>query len=235
MTQVQILEGIPTKEKANKIAKQMRLLYPKWTVELIGDSSPYSVRSIPPETPTSNDSNISNEGIDSEVMIGNSSNRIGILGFLDFIAQYESQGNYNARYGAVTNTNEPDFTSLTIDEVLTWQKDRKFSACGKYQIIRQTLSGLSQTLGLSGNEIFNVNQQDAMGEKLLKKRGLEKFIAGTISQDEFAFSVAHEWAALPGVKEPHGEKSVYAGDGVNHALVSVSTYLSAIDKLKTTA
>ena len=54
-----------------------------------------------------------------------------------------------------------------------------------------------------------------MGRKLLKGRGLLAFQSGGKSRDDFALSVAHEWAALPGVKAPHGEKSVHAGDGVN--------------------
>lgn len=235
MSQIQEIPGIPTKEKANEIARQTRLLRPEWTVEVIGNTAPYTVRATPPTHVGTNASSVAADRTATESMTTFASPRTGILGFLDFIAQYESNGNYNARYGAAANTNDPAFTSMNINEVLAWQEDRKFSACGKYQIIRQTLAGLVQTLGLSGLETFNPTLQDKMGEQLLKNRGFDEFLAGTMARDEFALRVAREWAALPGVKEPYGEKSVYAGDGVNHALVTVSTYLSAINRFKASA
>jgi len=158
--------------------------------------------------------------------------RGGALGFLDFIAGYESRGNYNARFGAVANAEDPTFTSMTIDQVLDWQDGRKFSASGKYQIIRDTLLFLKSVMGLSGSELFDAAQQDAMGIRLLERRGLRDYRDGTMSRDDFALSVAREWAALPGVKSPFGATSVYAGDGVNRALVSVDAYLGAIDRIQ---
>lgn len=68
--------------------------------------------------------------------------RTGVLAFLDFIAEYESKGNYNARFGSTSNTTNPNFTSMSINGVLEWQAGQDKSACGKYQIIKDTLSHL---------------------------------------------------------------------------------------------
>ena len=78
------------------------------------------------------------------------SGRCGVLGFLDFIAAYESRGNYNAFYGDAENRDDPEFTAMTVGEVLEWQDARRFSACGKYQIIRKTLLSLQSEMVLTG-------------------------------------------------------------------------------------
>lgn len=227
------ITGIPTREKAEEKARQGRVLRPDWTIEVIGASPPFTVRSTPPKA-VGGDAKIAMELTMTTKPLLNiaSASRTAVLGFLDFIAQYESNGNYNARFGAATNTNDPAFTSMSVKNVLAWQKGRKFSACGKYQIIRATLTNLLKTLKLNGSQIYDRDLQDKMGTQLLKQRGLDKFLAGKTERDDFALSVAREWAALPGVKPPFGEKSVYAGDGVNQALVNVKTYLAALDQLK---
>lgn len=159
--------------------------------------------------------------------------RSGVPGFLDFIAVHESRGNWNAYYGAVANTDDPAFTAMTVDEVLVWQDGRRFSACGKYQVIRKTLLSLKDELGLTGAELYDAAMQDRMGETLLRRRGLDAFLAGRMAPKVFALSVAREWAALPGVLAPFFARSVYAGDGVNRALVGVDEYLAAVDRLAT--
>ncbi|MEO0362477.1 MAG: hypothetical protein AAF322_15265, partial [Pseudomonadota bacterium] len=138
------------------------------------------------------------------------------------------------RYGAAANVDDPAFTSMTIDEVLAWQEGRKFSACGKYQIIRATLAGLKARLGLSGGERYDEAMQERLGRALLEGRGLRRFLDGVTPRDLFAFEVAREWAALPRVVAPNAGKSVYAGDGVNQALVTVADYTAAIDRMKAT-
>ncbi len=157
--------------------------------------------------------------------------RTGIPGFLDFIAVHESRGNWNANYGAVANRDDPAFTSMSVAEVLNWQDGRRFSACGKYQIIHKTLLSLVDEMGLTGHEIYDQDLQDRMGATLLRRRGLDRFLAGDMAPKVFALSVAREWAALPGVLAPFFDRSVYAGDGVNRALVGIDGYLAAIARL----
>lgn len=158
--------------------------------------------------------------------------RRGVAGFLDFIAVHESRGNWNAYYGAVDNTDDPPFTRMTVDEVLAWQEGRRFSACGKYQVILKTMLSLKAELGLAGAERYDEAMQDRMATALLRRRGLDDFLAGRLGRKVFALSVAREWAALPGVLAPFFERSVYAGDGVNRALVGVEEYLAAIDLMR---
>ena len=157
--------------------------------------------------------------------------RTGVPGFLDFIAWHESRGNWNAYYGAVDNADDPPFTTMTIDQVLAWQEGRRFSACGKYQVIHKTMQSLVAELGLSGDEIYDQALQDRFGETLLRRRGLDAFLRAEMAPKVFALSVAREWAALPGVLAPFFDRSVYSGDGVNKALIDVDTYLDAIARL----
>lgn len=152
--------------------------------------------------------------------------------FLDFIARFESCGNYNAFFGDAQNQDAPRFTAMTLSEVLAWQEGRRFSACGKYQIIRKTLTGLIAECGLSADALYDEAMQERLALVLLERRGLGAFLAGEMAEEEFALSVAREWAALPGVAQPFGEASVYGADGVNKACVSSENYLSAIRRMK---
>ena len=163
------------------------------------------------------------------------SGRTGVGGFLDFIAVPESRGNWNAYFSAPDNRDDPSFVSMTGTEVLAWQTGRRFSACGRYQVIRKTLLSLVDEMGLNGDEYYDPAMQDRMGQTLLRRRGLDAFLAGRIDCKVFALSVAREWAALPGVLAPFFERSVYAGDGVNKALVAVADYLAAVDRLASEA
>ena len=157
--------------------------------------------------------------------------RTGVERFLDFIAVYESRGNWNAYFGAPDNQDVPRFTAMAIRDVLAWQDGRRFSACGKYQVIRKTMLSLVDELGLSGGETYDEAMQDRMGRTLLCRRGLDAFLAGEMVPKVFALSVAREWAALPGVLAPFFDRSVYSGDGVNKALVGIEEYLAAVDTL----
>ncbi|HET7410702.1 MAG TPA: hypothetical protein VFJ13_10935 [Paracoccaceae bacterium] len=233
------ITGIPTKAKARQVANTMKAFYPGWDVVIIGNSAPYTARRTPRGDNVASRAAVDVDAGDttapSVAVLDTTAAgdvRDGAYGFLDFIAQYESLGNYNAYFAHARNVDDPRFTSMTIDEVLAWQQGRKYSACGKYQIIRATLIGLKAQLGLAGTELYDPERQDALAFTLLQRRGLKEFLAGRVSTEDFALSVAREWAALPGVKPPHGERSVYAGDDVNHALVNRATYLAAIAKMK---
>ena len=158
--------------------------------------------------------------------------RTGVEGFLDFIAVYESRGNRNAYFGAPDNQDDPPFVVMTVQDVLAWQNGRRFSACGKYQVIRKTMLSLVEEMGLSGAEIYAPDMQDRMATTLLHRRGLAAFLNGDLRDEVFALSVAREWAALPGVVAPFFDRSVYGGDGVNKALVGIAPYLDAIRRLR---
>lgn len=154
-------------------------------------------------------------------------------GILDFVAGPESGGNYNAYYENSGNRSV-QFTSMTVDEVIAWQrnhiaKGNESSAVGRYQIILDTMRGLKSSMGLSGSEIFSPELQDKMAVALLENRGYSDFKAGKISKEEFANNLAQEWAGLPMVSGAKAGKSAYAGDGLNAAGVGVDAFLSALD------
>lgn len=214
------IAGIPNRDRAEAIAETMRNMYPNWTVQIIGNSPPFTVRRTPPSR---------GSAAPNAVVVG--SEREGILGFLDFIAEYESTGNYNAVYGHASNSSNPRLTDMTIDEVLEWQKSRSYTAAGKYQIIRKTLQGLKNNLDLDGSKKYDEAMQDLLATELLNGRGLQSFLDGNLPREDFAESVSKEWAALPRVKPPNPHLSYYDGDGVNAARVDVPTYIAAIDRL----
>jgi len=157
-----------------------------------------------------------------------------LTNLLDFVSQHESTGNYNAFFGNAKN-NKIDFTSFTVDQVLQWQDDfvkvkgSPSSAVGRYQIIRKTLKGLKRELGLTGSELFSSSLQDRMAVQLLKWRGLDKFLSGRITKEEFANNIAQEWAAMPVVSGEKKGRSFYSGDGLNTTNVLVSDYLKVFD------
>ncbi len=158
---------------------------------------------------------------------------------LDFISGGESRGNYNAHYGNVAN-NEIDFTHMTINEVIQWQRDyvangSPSSAVGRYQIILSTMRDLVDEMGLSGNELFTPDMQDTMARTLLERRGLSAWRNGELSTEDFANNLAQEWAALPMVSGPRAGQSYYQGDGLNHAQLTVPDFINALNSWGTAA
>lgn len=155
---------------------------------------------------------------------------------LELIANAESNGNYNAYYGSAANS-EIKFTDMSIQEVLDWQSNfvqqgSPSSAVGKYQLLNTTLGLLVQELGIDATQKFDPTTQDRLAIVLLERRGSVKYINKELSRDEFAASLAKEWAALPRVTNGDPNSSYYAGDGLNKSRVSVDEVYSAIEKIK---
>lgn len=148
---------------------------------------------------------------------------------LDFIAGFESRGDYNIIFGG-HQTAKP-ITEMTLSELLAAQKawGAKWgsSASGRYQIMRATLTGLMQTLGLSGKVVFSADLQDRLGYQLLKQRGYSRFKSGSLDAIGFGRALAQEWASLPILAPTQGAhrkvargETYYAGDKLNRALVT---------------
>ncbi len=137
---------------------------------------------------------------------------------LDFIGELESGGNYNAVFGNARASRE--LAHFSLDQIhdlqLAHGKRTGSSAFGKYQFIRKTLLGLRTRLKLTGRENFTPELQDRMARALLIARGLNRWKAGTLSDDAFMDSLSKEWASLP----YRTGRSYYDGDGLNHALAS---------------
>lgn len=153
---------------------------------------------------------------------------------LDFIAKPESGGDYNIVYGGIAKKHRPKrpLVTMTIAEVLNWQEsiDALYpsEAAGRYQIMEDTLRPLPPSAGLLASSLFDEANQDKLATVLLKRRGLDKYLSGAMTTEEFANSLAHEWASLPLVSGPKKGRSAYAGDGLNKSHVSVDAFLAAV-------
>lgn len=152
---------------------------------------------------------------------------------LGLIARSEHKGNYdeeNGNYNIVYGGREVPLTTMTINEVIAWQQNftnngSPSSAAGQYQIIRTTLTGLRDEMGLTGNELFDPEMQDRMGYQLLMRRGYDDYLAGEIDDATFMRNLSMEWASFP--KDENG-LSYYAGDGLNNALTNPASVLAAM-------
>ena len=239
--------GFATEEEAEIFAEEFR--FDGWTAEVIEeDDGTFTLRLTPPaERPAA-----SNEGVVTDVATDGAPETAatgGVKGLLDFIAQFESNGNYNAFFRNAGNQNNPKFTQMKLSSVLDWQRNHTqvngspSSAVGRYQIIRGTLQGLINSMGLDADTVrFTQETQDSMAIKLLEEKGLRPYLAGTTSAEDFANQVTKVWAALPIVTNSFRDNknrlnrkgfSFYAGDGLNKAHAKVDDYLAAVTAAKT--
>ncbi len=155
---------------------------------------------------------------------------------LNTIAEGESNGNYNAYFGNAENS-EIRFTEMKVSDVMRWQEDfvssgQPSSAVGRYQIIRPTLAGLVVQMRIDPSEKYSEALQDKMAITLLERRGSLGYVNDKLTLEEFAASIAKEWAALPRITGPNPDESYYAGDGLNKARVSRDEVFKALELLK---
>lgn len=158
--------------------------------------------------------------------------KIHTADLLNTIAKVESKNNYNAYFGNSGNTSI-QFTSMTVSEVLAWQKQfvergNPSSAVGRYQFISSTLRGLVRELKIDENMKFNEPLQDKLAVALLERRGIREYVDDKISREEFAHRLSKEWAALPKAIGENPEQSYYAGDGLNKAQLGLDEVYASI-------
>lgn len=164
---------------------------------------------------------------------------------LKFIRDHESRGDYNAIWGGIRSVDRPPqpLTKMTVREILRWQDriDARYrsEAAGAYQVLEDTLRANVTAAGLSVDEKFDAGAQDRFAVHLLRYRGLDAYIAGHMTPEQFANSLAKEWASLPVVtpvtRRANGKTwvvpagtSYYSGDGLNKALTPVAPFLAAV-------
>lgn len=158
---------------------------------------------------------------------------------LNLIGQYEAQGSYDIVYGG----DRLPITTWTIQEVIDWQINQRkrgaaSTAVGKYQFIYKTFKGLVNTLNVSANARFDADLQDRFALELLKQRGFKRFVNNDLSLYGFMLSLSKEWASFPVPYNTRGHKrnvkageTYYAGDGLNHALVSVNRVKATLERI----
>jgi muramidase (phage lysozyme) len=152
---------------------------------------------------------------------------------LDLICKHESGGNYNVVWNGC-KVKPQNLTGMTVSEVMQWQRDEiargsRSTAAGRYQIISGTMKGLVREMGLTGNEKFDEALQDRMAMQLLKRRGLDDYLGGRISQDKFMDNMAYEWASL---KKSNG-RGAYDGDGLNASVNTLTRERAILTALRT--
>lgn len=215
------ITNIPTREKADSLARILAGEKPGWKVAVIEQpGGKFTVLATPP-TGTRDGGTSKPERLDADRVTHAKATVGHVKPLLDLIAKAESGGNYDAHFSEAGNTN-PRFTQMSVDEVLAWQKGfvrsgKPSSAVGRYQIIRGTLKGLKTNMKLKGAETFDAVLQDKMALELLKGRGLEAYLLGRVTMDAFIDEIAKEWAGLPNTSG----KSHYDGDGLNAARIKL--------------
>jgi len=130
---------------------------------------------------------------------------------------------------------------MTIREVLEHQEKRrkesaKSSAVGRYQFIYKTLKSL--VLTESGKEKnpkdlpldakFTPELQDKAATILLQRRGLDDYLAGNISPEDFSTEVAKEWASMPIIKDMAVTRKNEQGQDVQVNLKKGQSYYSGV-------
>jgi hypothetical protein len=173
---------------------------------------------------------------------------------LELIKLAESNNNYNIMWGGVTLAPPKTLTTMTIQEVLNYQKlatsgahpqkaKPTSSAAGAYQVIQDTLAGIYDNAGLTLSSVYSPKNQDAIGIALLEQAGLTRFRNGSISITDFANNIAKVWASFPVVTNITGSKgqqlkpgqSYYDGVGSNSATgkFQYTTVLAVLDQMRT--
>lgn len=132
--------------------------------------------------------------------------------FRDALKQREASS-YNTMFGNAEISDTPfkgtKLTSMTVDEVLKlvepggkWNKynidnhDENTTAVGAYQIVGSTLRDLKRVgamkrLGITGDDLFNRETQDALATELAKRRVKE-----SNSMEDARIGMRNEWAGF---------------------------------------
>jgi muramidase (phage lysozyme) len=158
---------------------------------------------------------------------------------LDLIGRAEGAG-YDTIVGFVKKEDYParPITALTVDEVLAWQDsiDVKYDseASGRYQVMEDTLRGLKTNSVVNGGELFNDSTQDKIAIALLKIRGLNRFLSGVITAEQFGDNLSYEWASLPVITGPRAGSGRYSGQGGKIKIQEVLDVLKRVKDYKTT-
>ena len=125
--------------------------------------------------------------------------------------------------------------------MIAWQRriNPKYNseAAGAPQIMRATLEEQVRAGTVSLDDRFDAATQDRLTVALMRRRGLDSWLRGSMTTDQFGTHLAKEWASLPvlhdtyrgGVFIPRGS-AYYGGVGANksRALVSASQVMSVL-------
>lgn len=139
--------------------------------------------------------------------------------------------NETLAYGAYTG-GDVELVAMTLDEIdalqtkmLAHPKNKwNSSALGRYQIVRTTLRRIKTALELTGKERFDARMQDRMACFLLGSRGIDRWLAGKMSEDALINALAKEWASLPTTSG----KGYYSGQRASVTVAEVREALAEV-------
>jgi hypothetical protein len=159
---------------------------------------------------------------------------------LNLISKAEGTPSYDTQFGyqdiARQKAGGKPLTQMTINEVRQLMsntpKDKR--AMGRYQFVPGTFDDVVRQMGLTGNEIFSPEMQDKMIiHRLNTTRGMDRWMNGTMTDEDFMHSLAQEFASLPSPK--NNGNSLYGGVGLNKSKpsISLSELSSNLSQIKT--
>ncbi len=156
-----------------------------------------------------------------------------LLELIGFAEGTDRKRGYNETlaYGAFTG-GDVDLVAMTLQGVDALQTrmlkhpDNRFnsSALGRYQIVRTTLRAIRKTLKIPPSVQFDAEMQDRCACYLLGLRGIDKYLAGRLSEDTLINNLAHEWASLPttsGKGAYAGQNAAVSPDRVRQVLAEI--------------
>lgn len=153
---------------------------------------------------------------------------------LDLIAGPESSGRYDAVY---PGRRRPEILDMTLNELYQDMRQRGrrsgSSASGRYQYIRRTLQDVASSMGLDpATTKFTPEVQDQIAiYHLRRSHGLDRWLAGRMSNEDFLNRLAGTWAGIPNTSG----RSTYAGVLDNAAGMSARNALAQLDQIQRTA
>jgi lysophospholipase L1-like esterase len=170
------------------------------------------------------------------------SGKVGKL--LNFIASFESKGDYNIIVGNPPRRMEK-LTSAPVSAVLDFQdkyynkqkgidhSGLRSNAVGRYQYIRSTLQDTVNQMGKDpATTIFNPSFQDELAIYTLRSQcQMDSWLNGRIDDSAFLNKIAGVWAAFP---DPSTGQSKYSGNKIDKAGLSVSDALNTLQSIRTT-
>lgn len=152
---------------------------------------------------------------------------------LNLVAGPESRGDYTMMFGGVR---DPDILKMTMEQLTDYQLQhaRRYgsSAAGRYQIMHFNTLKYARKAGLDPKtDMFSPENQDKMGIVFLRECGLERWLSGEMSDEQFLQRLSMVWAGVPSPSK--GGNSYYGGVGLNKAntQLKMNTALAQLDKI----
>ena len=116
---------------------------------------------------------------------------------LETIYGLESNTDYDKWNLRARNTPTTPLSSMTVKEIMNFQKDDDGPAAGAGQIKYDTFTYLIKNGVISANDVFSSDVQDKAVNRLIDRRGFVSWFEGNTSTEEFGSDMAKEFASLP--------------------------------------